>query len=91
MKKALITLLAVIGLSTAASTSFAQGYHWVNPYSRSNGTYVQGHYQTNPDGNFHNNWSSQGNVNPFTGQRGYRTETPRFFHYNGSSQRAWSW
>jgi hypothetical protein len=90
MKKALITLLAVIGLAAAASTSFAQGYHYVRSHVRSNGSYVPGHYQTNPDGNFHNNWSTRGNVNPFTGDFGTRREpTSRFFHFEGSSRRAW--
>jgi hypothetical protein len=31
---------------------------------------VQGHYQTNPDGNIYNNWSTYPNVNPFTGRQG---------------------
>jgi hypothetical protein len=48
----------------------AQGYHYNQGYVRQDGTYVPPHYQTNPDGNPYNNWSTQGNVNPFTGQAG---------------------
>ena len=33
-----------------------------------NGTYVQPHYRSNPDGNPYNNWSFPGNVNPHTGK-----------------------
>ena len=79
MKKALITLLAVL---VTASASFAQGYHYVSPHFRSNGSSVGGHYQTNPDRNFYNNWSTQGNQNPFTGDFGHRT-TP---NHNGSNR-----
>ena len=43
---------------------------YVRGYRRGNGTYVQPHYRSNPDGNRSNNWSSRGNVNPYTGVRG---------------------
>ena len=43
------------------------GEHYVAPYGRSSGTVVQGHYSTNPDGSFWNNYSSKGNVNPHSG------------------------
>lgn len=45
---------------------------YVQPYYRSNGTYVQQHYRSYPDGNFYNNWSTYPNVNPYTGRRGTR-------------------
>jgi hypothetical protein len=48
----------------------AVGEHYVEGYFRRDGTYVRGHYRTNPDGSFWNNWSSQGNVNPQTGKVG---------------------
>ena len=84
MKKALIPLLAVLTLATSA---FAQGYHYVQPHVRSNGSFVQPHYQTNPDRSFGNNWSTMGNVNPFTGQQGYRTQpSSRSIYNSGSSQ-----
>ncbi|MBK6006868.1 hypothetical protein JJB11_12275 [Ramlibacter ginsenosidimutans] len=48
----------------------AQSWHYVRPHITKDGTYVQGHQQTNPDGNRFNNWSTQGNYNPYTGQAG---------------------
>lgn len=48
------------------------GYHYVNGYFRSTGTYVSGHYRTNRDNSFWNNYSSEGNVNPYTGKVGTR-------------------
>jgi hypothetical protein len=41
---------------------------WVRPYYKSDGTYVPGHYRSNPDGNPYNNYSYPGNVNPYTGR-----------------------
>jgi hypothetical protein len=40
----------------------------VRGYFRSNGTYVQPHYRSAPDGNPYNNWSFPGNTNPYTGK-----------------------
>ncbi len=85
MKTALITLLAVLALTTPV---FAQGQHYVQPHIRSNGSYVQGHYQTNPDRSFQNNWSTMGNVNPHTGQEGYRTQPSSRSIYNSGQ---WSY
>jgi endonuclease YncB( thermonuclease family) len=42
----------------------------VRGYFRKNGTYVAGYKRTAPDGNLDNNWSTQGNVNPYTGKEG---------------------
>ena len=63
MKKLII--LSLILLSTKANAD-----QYVNGYYRNNGTYVQPHYQTQPDNNIYNNYSTQGNVNPYTGQQG---------------------
>lgn len=43
---------------------------WVKGYFRSNGTYVKGHWRSSPDDSFYNNWSTVGNVNPYTGEAG---------------------
>lgn len=39
----------------------------VSSYYRKDGTYVQSHYRSNPDGIPYNNWSYPGNKNPYTG------------------------
>jgi len=46
---------------------------YVHGYFRSNGTYVSPHFRSAPDGNFFNNWSTAGNINPYTGMMGTRT------------------
>lgn len=44
----------------------------VREYVRQDNTYVAPHYRSAPDGNTSNNWSTQGNVNPYTGKVGTR-------------------
>jgi hypothetical protein len=48
------------------------GDHQVRSYIRSDGTYVPNHRRTDADSSFWNNWSSMGNVNPYTGRVGGR-------------------
>lgn len=49
------------------------GYHSVRGYTRRDGTYVAPHRATNPNGTRADNWSTRGNVNPFTGRLGTRS------------------
>jgi hypothetical protein len=46
-------------------------YHYTHGYFRSNGTYVHGYYATNPNGTKLDNYSTLGNVNPWTGKPGW--------------------
>lgn len=76
--------LSVISLFFFTLDVSAQGIVNQPGYMRRDGTYVAPHYRTAPDANRYNNWSSQPNVNPYTGQRGtvdpYRPPT-----YGGSN------
>ncbi len=44
----------------------------VRGYFRNDGTYVQPHVRSAPDSNPWNNYSTKGNINPYTGERGYQ-------------------
>ncbi|MBI3709443.1 MAG: hypothetical protein HY246_17455 [Proteobacteria bacterium] len=44
--------------------------HTVRGYWRKDGTWVPPHRQTDPDANKFNNFSTDGNTNPFTGEKG---------------------
>lgn len=68
MKK--IILLALMALF--AFSSIASADVWVNGHHRKDGSYVDGHYRSDPDGNKDNNWSTKGNRNPHTGEEGSR-------------------
>ncbi|MBU4492094.1 MAG: hypothetical protein KKD69_06490 [Euryarchaeota archaeon] len=65
MKK-LICFVIVLFL---AAPCFAKDV-WVNGYYKSNGTYVEGYHRSSPDRDTQNNYSTQGNYNPYTGEKG---------------------
>ncbi len=50
-----------------AKTIRVKGY-----YKPSTGRYVMPHYRTSPNSNKWDNWSTKGNINPFTGTKGYK-------------------
>lgn len=62
-----ITIL-LIGLAITTS-AFARDTY-VKPHIRKDGTFVEGHHRSTPDSSRMNNYSSQGNYNPYTGQSG---------------------
>lgn len=64
MKKIALAVLAL-----CAVRAFAQD-HYRNGYVRKDGTYVAPSYATNPNNTRTDNYSSQGNVNPYTGKAG---------------------
>jgi hypothetical protein len=49
---------------------------FVSGYTKSNGTQVQPYYRSAPDTSFSNNFSTRGNVNPYTGMQGTRVQPP---------------
>jgi len=60
----------------------------VKGYYRKDGTYVQPHYRSSPDGNPYNNWSYPGNTNPYTGKvatGNASTYLNNYYHRNGRS------
>ena len=50
------------------SAAYADIY--VPGYTKADGTYVQGYYKTAPNKTTLDNYSTQGNVNPYTGKKG---------------------
>lgn len=65
--KRLFTVLALITFCIPVVVS-ADTY--VNGYYRKDGTYVQPHYRSDRNGTKTDNWSTRGNINPYTGKRG---------------------
>ena len=68
MKKFFCLVVACLFILSAFSESEARDVR-VKGHFRKDGTYVQPHHRTSPDRNPYNNYSSPGNVNPYTGQR----------------------
>lgn len=72
-----LTGLAIYGLmrlstnSSGGDDAVNANYHWVEAHYTKNGVFVPGHYQTNGNNSLSDNWSTAGNVNPFTGKPGW--------------------
>lgn len=58
----LLYLIFFAFFSVSAQDVYVKGYY------RKDGTYVQPHYRSAPDGNPYNNYSYPGNYNPYTGK-----------------------
>jgi hypothetical protein len=89
MKEIALAMMLVIGGTVAASaqlygtqsgglygTGSSLNSHTVRPYATQQGTYVGGHHATNPNNTQLDNYSTRGNINPYTGQMG--TRIPRY-------------
>ena len=46
-------------------------YIYIDDYTKKDGSFVKGYYRSLPDKNKFNNWSTKGNINPFSGKKGY--------------------
>jgi len=67
---AVFVVLALFSALVLAKGSGAGGSHHVSGHVTKNGTYVAPHQATNPNDTKADNWSSKGNVNPYTGKEG---------------------
>ncbi len=66
MKKVVFFVLLFVSINM-----FADQY--VNGYYKSNGTYVDSYMKSSPNSTKSDNFSTYGNVNPYTGQAGTKT------------------
>jgi hypothetical protein len=96
MKKLILSLVTFISLGLATLDANAQynysstdSYGTVNSsstyvrgYTRSNGTYVQGHKRSSQNSTNHDNYSTSGNMNPYTGTYGSRARDYSSGAYN---------
>jgi len=77
MKRTLCAIaVAALAFSAHASDTYVKGY------VKADGTYVPGHYKTEPNATKLDNYSTKGNVNPYTGKAGtvdpYKLPTPTY-------------
>lgn len=69
-------LATVIATSVAHAQSSTPPTTTVHSYKKKDGTVVQSYKRTIPDGTKRNNFSTKGNVNPYTGKKGTKSEAP---------------
>ena len=68
MKK-ILSISLLLGL-LVASTGLTFAATRVSGYTKKNGTYVNSYYRSDSNGTRKDNYSSYGNVNPYTGKVG---------------------
>lgn len=83
MKNRIILFVLIFFISLSSVDIFSQVK--VKGYYRKDGTYVQPHYRSNPDGNPYNNWSYPGNTNPYTGKTATGNEETYLKNYKSKN------
>lgn len=66
--KAKFLLITIGAIAVSASATAADKY--VAPHVKKDGTYVEGHFKTEANKTKLDNYSTKGNVNPYTGKPG---------------------
>jgi hypothetical protein len=66
------------GSARSSRSSSSKAYRtgssiFVHGYTKKNGTYVKPHHRTRPNKTKKDNWSTKGNVNPYTGKKGTKS------------------
>ena len=64
------SLLSLSALTFGLHNAIAADSHSVRGHVRKDGTFVERHRQTNPNGTKSDNWSTKGNSNPYSGKSG---------------------
>lgn len=67
--KPIILITAFLAAPAVSADTYVDGY------IRSDGTYVEPHIRSSPNNSKLDNYSTRGNTNPYTGERG--TKSPR--------------
>lgn len=70
MKKVLVSLIVGILVFSILTPNSVEAATRVRSYIKKNGTYVAPHYKTLPNKSKFDNYSTRGNINPFTGKKG---------------------
>jgi hypothetical protein len=69
-------IIAVAAITTLFLATQAMADEYVRGYTRQDGTHVDGYYRTDPNNTQYDNYSTKGNVNPYTGKAG--TKIPQY-------------
>jgi hypothetical protein len=68
-------LMLIAALSLAVSAPAFAKSTYVRSYTKKDGSYVQGHYRSSANNTSSDNWSTEGNSNPYTGAAGTKRNT----------------
>ncbi len=76
-----LTLCVTLVSTTAFADVFVRG-HWRDTDGDGiKDTWVNPHYRTAPNSNLFDNYSTWPNINPYTGERGYKKPYRNFYYF----------
>lgn len=70
MKKIAVIIAALVVSGLAASGAAIAKDVRVDGYTKKDGTYVEPHHRSSPNSSPYDNYSTKGNDNPYTGEKG---------------------
>ena len=85
MKRIISFLLLFVFIANSVQSQTNPRHVKVKGYYRKDGTYVRSHYRTAPNSTNRDNFSTRGNVNPYTGKPGYVEPDNRTSSYHQSA------
>jgi len=89
VRKFLIALIFIM-ISTVSFAQVNPNYTYVHGYTKSNGTYVKGYYRTVSNNTNRDNYSTRGNINPWTGERGTVEPDHKSYSKEATSLEVWN-
>jgi hypothetical protein len=72
MRREFIVIVIIVLLGIFSFAVAVDAIVRVRGYYRQ-GYYVMPYYRSSPNSTKYDNWSTKGNINPFTGQKGYKS------------------
>ena len=69
-KSFIVLIFGILMFNFCYANSSVGGSHYVRAHTTKKGKYVKAHRATNPNHSKADNWSTKGNVNPYTGKKG---------------------
>lgn len=78
----------ILGLAATFLVSTVWSDTYVNGYYKKDGTYVDGHFKSSPNNTNRDNYSTQTNLNPYTGTAGSKAPdySQNAYNYGGGRQ-----
>lgn len=71
----------ILGIAALLAAASASAQVHVDGHIRKDGTYVPPHVRSAPNSTTRDNWSTQGNYNPYTGQQGTQAPAPQPYQW----------
>lgn len=80
--KIFISILLITLLSNTVQSQTSPNHIWIEGYTRNDGTFVRGHYKTKSNSTTNDNFTTYGNINPYTQEPGWISREKEMLEYD---------